>query len=96
MSRLKNHPIITVVLATLWLTQFAWGDLGVRFDAPSHTVGLGDVFTVDILADIDATTSVLGWGLDLSFDESILSLVEPPAIGTDWFSVFTPDGDVCA
>lgn len=56
------------------------------------TVGLGDIFTVDIVADIDEP--VLGWGLDLIIDNpSILSTEGLPVIDSAWFAApFNPDG----
>lgn len=75
------------------LTSSASADIVVRFEAPDVTVRLGDIFTVDIVADIDEP--VLGWGLDLVIDNpSILSTVGLPVIDSAWFAVpFNPDGD---
>jgi hypothetical protein len=69
----------------------ARGGLIVRFDTPDRTIGVGEVFTMDILADVG--DPLVGWGLDLSFDPSILSVVDPPAIGPRWFPAGAPDGD---
>lgn len=67
-------------------------DVVVRFDPRLQTVELGDIFTVDIVADIGVP--ILGWGLDLLIESAgIVSLDSPPAIGPDWLSVFAADGD---
>jgi len=84
----------TVVVGLVTLVCFggpARGSLVVRFDTPERTVGLGDDFTIHILADVG--DPLVGWGLDLSFDPSILSWVGSPAIGPRWFPGSAPDGD---
>ncbi len=90
--KLLRHNRLWALAATLFASS-AWGDIVVRFDPPDKTVGLGDVFTMDIVADI--TDPVLGWGLDLSIvDPTIVSTVGAPAIDATWFAVpFNPDGD---
>ncbi len=89
--KLLRHNRLWALAATL-LASSAWGDIIVRFDPPDETVGLGDVFTMDIVADI--TDPVIGWGLDLSIvDPTIVSTVGAPAVGPDWFGAFAPDGD---
>ena len=49
------------------------------------------MFDVEIRADFDLP--ILGWGLDLGFDSSILSLVGAPVIGPSWDAVSSVDGD---
>lgn len=91
MMKLLRHNRLWALAATLFASS-AWGDIVVRFDTPDVTVGLGDEFTMDIVADIP--DPVLGWGLDLSIvDPTILSTVGAPAVGPDWFGAFAPDGD---
>ena len=89
--KLLRHNRLWALAATLFASS-AWGDITVRFDPPDETVGLGDVFTMDIVADI--TDPVIGWGLDLAIvDPTIVSTVGAPAVGPDWFGAFAPDGD---
>ncbi len=91
LMKLLRHNRLWALAATLFAST-AWGDIIVRFDPPDETVHLGDVFTMDIVADIP--NPVLGWGLDLSIvDPTILSTVGAPAVGPDWFGAFAPDGD---
>lgn len=90
MSMSKLTPS-TAIVAVLGCVQSAWADVTVRFDPTDSVVGLGDVFTVDIIADIP--DPVLGWGLDVAFDPSILSQVGLPAIGSSWIGAPTLDGD---
>jgi PEP-CTERM motif len=65
--------------------------INLSFDPQSSIVDVGDIFDVDIVADIP--DPVAGWGLDVSFDNSILSLTGSPVIGPSWNPIFTPDGD---
>jgi hypothetical protein len=78
---------------TLCLPAGSWAAITVYFSPQDPVVPVGETFTVDLLADMP-TDTVLGWGLDVSFDPSVLSLVEPPAIGPLWTPApFTMDGD---
>ncbi len=55
---------------------------------------VGDFFHVDIIADIAQSESVIGWGLDFSFDQTLLSLSAPPTINTAlWRQIYAADGD---
>lgn len=91
MFRLRKHLIGVVLLASVVFARPALCDLTVAFgDLPTNFV-VGDVFMVDILADMP--DPVVGWGLDLSFDATKLTLAAPPAIGSSWMSAFAPDGD---
>ena len=60
---------------------------------PSDTVvEVGDIFALDIVADIPDL--VLGWGLDLTIeDPAILSQAGSPTIGPSWLESGTADGD---
>ncbi len=63
----------------------------VRVQPMEATVQLGDPFVAAIVADIP--DPVLGFGLDLTFDGSILSTVGDPMIGPLFQPVVAPDGD---
>lgn len=63
----------------------------VRFEPGVTNVAAGQVFTIDLVADLDEP--VLGFGLDVSFDATRIGLLAPPAIGGAWTPVFAPDGD---
>ena len=91
MFSLKRETVVVGLVALVCLGGAARGGLIVRFDTPERTVGLGEVFTIDILADIG--DPLVGWGVDLSFDPSILSPIGPPAIGPSWLPASAPDGD---
>lgn len=67
--------------------------LSVYFDPSESILDVGDTFSVDILANIPETEPIIGWGLDVEFDEDVLALTDPPSIGSSWTSLFTPDGD---
>lgn len=64
----------------------------VRFDPAADTRAVGEVFTVQILADL-GTQSSIGWGLDLDYDTNLLLLTQPPEIGSYWQAAFANDGD---
>ncbi len=62
--------------------------------SPSSTdIHVGDIFTVDILADIDTTEPVLGWGLDIQNPSGLLTQITSPLIGSTWFPASGLDGD---
>jgi len=61
---------------------------------PSSTdIHVGDVFSVDIVADIGAMEPVLGWGLDMQNPSGLLTQTAAPVIGSDWFPASGLDGD---
>lgn len=63
----------------------------VSFEPATDTVAVGETVQVDIIADIPEP--VLGWGLDVGFDASVLSLAGAPVIGSDWSAAPSADGD---
>jgi hypothetical protein len=59
---------------------------------PSATsVGVGESFSVDLVADLDA--AILGWGLDLAVSGPATLDPGPPGIGASWTPLAAPDGD---
>ena len=91
---ISNNLAVVMMSLVFAIAPNATADITVRFDAPDVTVGLGDVFSMDILADIPAAEPVLGWGLDLAIaDAAIASLTGAPVVAPPWFATFTPDGD---
>jgi hypothetical protein len=63
----------------------------VRFETATPAPTVGATFEVQIIADL--SDPIVGWGLDLDFDDSILSMDGAPVIGPAWVGVFAPDGD---
>lgn len=88
---LRKHLAAVVLLASLAFARPALCDLTVGFGTLPSTFAVGDMFTVDILADIP--NPVVGWGLDLAFDPTKLTLTAPPTIGSAWSPAFAPDSD---
>ncbi|HRX86068.1 MAG TPA: hypothetical protein P5572_13695, partial [Phycisphaerae bacterium] len=67
-------------------------DVTVRFVPSATTVDYGDVFSVDVVADI--APAVLGWGLDVTIDApALLQPVGMPAVGPAWIAAPASDGD---
>ncbi len=64
----------------------------VRVEPQFVTVQPGELFTVDLVADVGAN-QVIGWGLDLPYDASVVGATGSPAIGPLWLAAFAPDGD---
>jgi len=65
--------------------------LTVGFAPSPADVLSGETFQIQIVADMPE--AILGWGLDLSYDPSVLTLVGDPVIVTPWDPVPTTDGD---
>ena len=80
-----------VVLISLATAPWCAASVIARIDPADQAQPVGQSFTVNIVADM--TEPIVGWGLDLGYDHTVLSLVGAPAIGPLWISVFTPDGD---
>lgn len=90
-----NRPLALASLAFPLLLTVASGPASalstVRIETPTPSPVIGASFQVQIVADF--TAPIAGFGLDLGFDGSIISLEAPPTIGPSWVSAFTPDGD---
>lgn len=88
---------------TSWIRMFAatavavtWPAIAtantiVHFALADPDLGVGASTTLEIRADFDAP--VLGFGIDLLLDASVLSVSAAPVIGPAWTAVFAPDGD---
>ena len=68
-------------------------DVVVRFVPPSQIVNFDDVFTVDVVADIN--TPVVGWGLDVDLSvPTIASTFAAPSVAfPPWIAAAAADGD---
>jgi hypothetical protein len=88
---MRNERLASwIVLLLLW-TATARAEVTARVEGPAGPVSVGQVFQVDILADL--SDPVLGWGLDLDFDAGLLVASGAPAIGGDWVPFGGGDGD---
>lgn len=87
------HPFRTAVLIVTLLCSgsLCAAAVTVWFEPPAQTRNVGEAFFVDILASM--SEPVLGWGLDLAWEPSILGAQGAPVIGASWSQVVTPDGD---
>ncbi len=92
MTRRSLAPLLLLAAALpLTLAPRAEALAIVAVQPSAGLVATGASLTVDLVADFD--TPVLGFGLDLSFDSAVLSLLAPPSIGSAWTSAFAADGD---
>ncbi|MBI4582313.1 MAG: hypothetical protein HY718_21645 [Planctomycetes bacterium] len=88
----RDWPGLVGLLLGASLASPALATVIVRFDPASSTRLPGDLFTVDVVADFGAD-SVIGWGIDVSYDAQVIALTSPPTIGPYWQPAFAPDGD---
>jgi hypothetical protein len=82
------------LLAGLMLSMATTGwatPVAVYLEPNPSVVRMNDIFNIDILAEIPLP--VLGFGLDVDFEPSILKLVSAPVIGSGWIPVPSTDGD---
>lgn len=77
----------------IWLAIAATANalVVVHFEPTEVQVLPGATLSIQLLADI--SEPVVGWGLDLSFDGTVLTHSAPPAIGPAWLAGHAPDGD---
>lgn len=88
----KNAWVGACFGASVLLSATATEAATVRFDPSSLTVNLGNIFSMDIIAE-DFTTTTEGGGLSLSFDESIVN-VNSVALDTSVWEFFTDPGTI--
>jgi PEP-CTERM motif len=65
--------------------------LSLSFDLQDTVVLVGNSFNVDIVADIEASEAIIGWGLDLTYDTTQLSW-DSVTVGSLW-TPLSGDGD---
>lgn len=91
-GRNKNAWLGACFGASLLLSATVTEAAMVRFDPSSLTVNLGNVFSMDIIAE-GFTTTTEGGGLNLSFDQSIVNVNSVSLDATVW-EFFTTTGIV--
>lgn len=93
---------LTAVICSLCIAIGMWSgsagalpcptDVCIRIEPGWSVVQPGEVFTVNIVAELNRP--VFGWGLDLSISmPGVLSMTADPAIAPPWFAGVAPDGD---
>ena len=77
----------------LMLTSFsAWAvPITVSIETPKTDVIVGEMFSIDIFADI--TDPILGWGLDINYDNNIIEQSGAAVIASTWLPGFSLDSD---
>lgn len=80
----KKLIILSVIMgALLCMGPIKANALSVYFDQPSLNVIEGDSFTVDLLATIESTEQILGWDIDLLYDNTQVGLTGY-TVGSSW------------
>lgn len=88
---MKRNKLLILSLVFFAVTEVTHADMTVWVDVPSAPVVFPEWFRVEIRADIP--DPIVAWGLDLAFDDTILSLEGPPNIGSSFVEAFAADGD---
>ena len=92
MNKLKS--VLCAALLACVLAAPASADIVVSVVPASQNVNLGDIFAVDIVADIPANEAIIGWGLDLTLSApALLTQIGPPSISSPWSPLASIDGD---
>lgn len=80
--------LLVVVIGLAAAMEIAWGNtVVVSADPPSPVFNMGDVFSVELFADLP--DPIIGWGFDVFYDTSSVSLNSFVA-GPLWFPVSNP------
>lgn len=67
-------------------------DIDLPFVDPCYEVGLYETFNVDVYADIPEADATVGWGLDMWYDEDVVSFFDI-VYGADWSGIYAQDPD---
>ncbi len=93
MNRSFIHKLVlVVVLVTVPVLYSALIDITVNTD-DTTIPEIGQEFQITIVADIDESSSIISWGLDLNIDPEYLEIVGPIETGDYWLSVNSSVGD---
>jgi hypothetical protein len=80
--------LLVVVIGLAAAMEIAWGGtVVISADPPTPVFNMGDVFSVQLFADLP--DPIIGWGFDVFYDTSSVSLNSFVA-GPDWFGVTDP------
>jgi hypothetical protein len=85
-------PLIAVVGAICTAAPADAAAITVRFVPAAQVVNLGDVVVINVVADIDAGSAIVSWGIDVGLSSAILG---GPAVAIGaLFSSTPPAGDM--
>ena len=92
---MRMKACCTALLIGLLVSPAMMADVIAGFDPVDTSVGFNQTFWVDIVADIDVETPIVGWGLDLIVDDPTIAA---PTGNLDfttgpWDAAFASDGD---
>jgi hypothetical protein len=90
----KKSIIVSIIVGTLLcMGPIRANALSIYFDQLSVNVIEGDNFTVDLLADIGELEQILGWDIDLLYNNAQVAYTEY-TVGSSWNAVTPiPDND---
>ena len=92
---MKKLLLICAMIAVLACINVmpAHASILLKFNPTDIEVQVGSTFSVDLLADITPNDAILGWGLDLDYDNAQMNL-DSLTIGNLWNGpTSNPDGD---
>ena len=96
LNRIARRLSLALAIAVGFAAADASALVVVRFSPQSQVVSQGASFQVDVYADFTApegSTGLIGFGLDLGYDASRITLSAPLQIGPGFTGFDGPDGD---
>jgi len=86
----KKSIIVSIIVGTLLcICPIRANALLIYFDQSSVNVIQGDSFTVDLLADIGSSEQILGWDIDLLYDNTQIAYTGY-TLGSSWNAPLGP------
>lgn len=74
MMQIRFLTTVTIAVFSTLVSLSSHALITLSFDPTPAEVSLNDTIAVDLIADIPAAESINSWGLDISFDSSVLTL----------------------
>lgn len=91
MNRLIHLPVLLWILMA---ASSAPADIIVSFDPTPKSAGIGERFSIDLVANIPPGQAIIGWGVDYVFQTLGIVIQDGSDIGPVWdAAITTPDGD---
>ena len=92
MMRKTILMIFSVVFVVFLITQTKATATQIYLEPNNPVANIGDILSIDLIADIDSIDAIMGYGFDLSFDEGSTYVAGPGSFGSSLiFEEFTPN-----